>query len=149
MRHKVVHILPYAPDQLLRLVGDVEAYPQFVPWITGMRVWNRRDEGGGASQLDAETVVRFGPVRERFSTRVRRDPEAGEILVGLLHGPFRRLVNRWRIHPHPQGAQVEFEIDFEFKTKILHRLLAANFEHAVERLIGCFEDRARQLFGSA
>jgi coenzyme Q-binding protein COQ10 len=129
------------------LVGDVEAYPQFVPWITSMRVWNVRVGEQGETELDAEAGVGFSFLKERFSTRVRRDPAAGEITVNLLRGPFRRLFNRWRFHEHPDGTRVEFEIDFEFKSRLLQTLLAANFHHAVDRLIGCFEDRARALYG--
>ena len=129
------------------MVGDVRAYPEFVPWITSMRVWNERAGEHGDSQLDAEAGVGFSFLRERFSTRVRRDPVAGEITVSLLHGPFRRLLNRWTFFDDPKGARIEFDIDFEFKSRLLQTLLAANFQHAVERLIGCFEDRAKALYG--
>ena len=149
MRHAVVRILPYTPLQLMDLVGGVEAYPQFVPWITSMRVWNKRTDEHGETLLDAEAGVGFSFLRERFSTRVRRDPAASEITVNLLHGPFRQLFNRWKFHEDPAGTRVEFEIDFEFKSRLLQTLLAANFHHAVDRLIGCFEDRAKVLYGRA
>jgi coenzyme Q-binding protein COQ10 len=42
---------------------------------------------------------------------------------------------------------VEFDIDFQFKSRLLDGLLAANFHHAVERLMACFEDRAKALYG--
>jgi coenzyme Q-binding protein COQ10 len=147
LRHAVVRILPYAPDQLLDLVGDVDAYPQFVPWIRAMRTWNRRESAPGLRDLDAEVQVGFSFLKERFSTRVRRDANTRTITVSLLHGPFRRLLNHWRFSPHPNGTQVDFDIDFEFKSPLLDRMLKANFEHAVERLIACFEGRAAQLYG--
>ena len=75
MRHHVVRFLPYAPAQLLEMVGDVKAYPEFVPWITSMRVWNERTGEHGESQLDAEAGVGFSFLRERFSTR--RPPRSG------------------------------------------------------------------------
>ena len=46
MHHHVTRLLPYTPDQLFRLIGDVERYPEFVPWITSMRTWNARDSSG-------------------------------------------------------------------------------------------------------
>ena len=147
MRHAVTRILPYTPAQLLDLVGDVKAYPQFVPWITSMRIWNERADAQGETVLDAEAGVGFSFLRERFSTRVRRDPAACEITVSLLHGPFRKLFNRWKFREHPNGVIIDFEIDFEFKSRLLQTLLAANFHHAVDRLIGCFEDRAKTLYG--
>jgi coenzyme Q-binding protein COQ10 len=147
LRHRLTRELPYTPDQLFVLVGDVQAYPLFVPWITSMRVWNPREEAPGIDSVDAEASVGFAFLTERFSTRVRRDANTREITVSLIRGPFRRLDNRWRFSPHPSGTFVEFSIDFEFKSRLLEALLAANLGRAVERLIGCFEDRAKALYG--
>jgi len=147
LRHRLTRELPYTPDQLFTLVGDVQAYPLFVPWITSMRVWNPREEAEGVDSVDAEASVGFAFLTERFSTRVRRDANSREIAVSLIRGPFRRLDNRWRFSPHPSGTLVEFSIDFEFKSRLLEALLAANLSRAVERLIGCFEDRAKALYG--
>ena len=148
MHHHVTRILPYAPEQLFRLIGDVDRYPEFVPWITSMRTWNARDLEEGVDQLDAEAGVGFSFLRERFSTRVRRDGVNRQIDVGLLSGPFRKLTNRWRFIPEGEGTRVEFDIDFQFKSRLLEGLLSANFHHAVERLMTCFEDRAKALYGS-
>ena len=147
MRHTVSRVLPYTPEQLFELVGDVERYPDFVPWVTSMRVWNRRDDGAGVTGMDAEAGVGFSFLREPFSTRVKRDGPAKEVTVSLISGPFKHLLNQWRFTPNPAGTTVDFYIDFEFKSKLLTALLTANFSHAVERLMGCFEDRARALYG--
>lgn len=141
-------MLPYTPDQLFTLVGDVARYPEFVPWITSMRTWNARDLGAGADSLDAEAGVGFSFLRERFATRVRRDASQQQIDVSLLSGPFRKLANTWRFLPDEAGTRIEFDIDFQFKSRLLEGLLAANFHHAVEKLMGCFEDRAKALYGA-
>lgn len=148
MRHTLTKVLPYTPDQLFRLVGDVETYPQFVPWLTSMRTWNKREDSASVSSLDAEAGVGFSFLRERFSTHVRRDAVSRTVEVGLIRGPFKRLQNRWRFLPHPQGARVEFEIDFQFKSRLLDALLAANMDQAVRRLVACFEARAAELYGA-
>jgi coenzyme Q-binding protein COQ10 len=97
--------------------------------------------------LDAEAEVRFSVVRERFATRVRMDEAARSIDVSLISGPFRRLENRWRFKPEEGGVELTFEIDFEFGSRVLQGLFAANFEAAVTRLVGCFERRADDLYG--
>ena len=140
--------LPYEPRQLFDLVGDVERYPEFVPWVLRLRTWNPRAEGEGVSLVDAEAEVGFSFIHERFATRVRRDTPALAIDVDLISGPFRRLQNRWRFEPCPGGALLRFAIDFEFKTRLLDVLLAANLHHAVDRLVACFEARARALYGT-
>jgi coenzyme Q-binding protein COQ10 len=150
VRHHVSKILPYAPEQLFRLVGDVAAYPEFVPWITAMRTWNERKLSDGVEAVDAEAGVGFSFLKEKFSTRVRRDAHNRQIDVSLLAGPFRKLENRWRFLDAGHGCtRIEFDIDFVFKSRLLETLLRANFSQAVDKLIGCFEDRAKVLYGAA
>lgn len=140
-------MLPYTPEQLFELVGDVEAYPKFVPWITGMRTWNGRVDGA-VSTVDAEAQVGFSFLREKFATRVRCDRDALSINVSLLYGPFKRLSNGWRFLPEGEATRVEFVIDFAFKSALLDATLAANIDKAAGKLIACFEERARQLHGA-
>lgn len=146
--HHVTRVLAYTPDQLFTLVGDVAAYPQFVPWITSMQAGEVRAAGEGISTLDAEAGVGFSFLKERFATRVTRDAKARTITVALLSGPFRKLDNRWAFVEHPAGCKVVFDIDFQFKARMLDVLLKANFGYAVDKLIACFEERARQLYGA-
>lgn len=145
--HRVTRILPYAPDQLAALVADVQAYPEFVPWVTGMRTWNVRAEGPGVTVVDAEASVGFSMLKERFSTWVRHDRNAPKVEVGLIRGPFRHLKNRWEFFEDPGGTRVEFMIDFAFRSRILDAMLNANFDRAVGRLMACFEARAVALYG--
>ncbi|MFN3585613.1 type II toxin-antitoxin system RatA family toxin [Phenylobacterium sp.] len=148
MHHHVSKVLPYGPDQLFSLVGDVTRYPEFVPWVTALRTWNARTIAEGVDSLDAEASVGFSFLKERFATRVRRDAPNRQIDVHLLSGPFRKLVNRWRFIEAGEGAtRVEFDIEFQFKSRLLEGLLKANFHHAVEKLMDCFEARAALLYG--
>ena len=145
--HRVTRILPYQPDQLADLVADVRAYPDFVPWVTSMRTWNRREERPGVCVEDAEAGVGFSFLKERFSTWVRHDRNRPLVEVGLLRGPFHHLKNRWEFFPHPEGTRVEFFIDFAFKARLLDMMLQANFDRAVGKLMHCFEARAAALYG--
>ena len=143
----VTRVLPYSPEQLFELVGDVERYPEFVPWVATMRVWNRAQPAAGVTGLDAEAGVKFAFLKEKFATRVRRDANRRTIEVSLLYGPFKRLSNGWRFIPEGEVTRVEFVIDFAFKAKLLDAMLAANIDKAANKLIACFEDRARQVYG--
>lgn len=145
--HRVTRILPYRPEELFALVGGVRAYPEFVPWISSIRVWNERETAPGVTELDAEAQVGFAMIKERFSTSVKRDCNRRTIEVKLIRGPFRYLRNEWTFVPDDGGTRVEFFIDFEFRSKILDTVLQANFDPAANRLIGCFEKRAAQLYG--
>jgi coenzyme Q-binding protein COQ10 len=147
VRHHVVRVLPYQPDQLFDLVGDVGRYPEFVRWITAMEAEPAVETEPGVSVLDAEAAVGFSFLKERFATRVKRDAIRRQIDVRLLSGPFKHLYNRWRFLPHPSGTEVVFDIDFEFKSRMLDMMLKANFGTAVEKLMESFEARAKALYG--
>ena len=147
MRHQVTRILPYAPEQLFELVGDVGRYPEFVPHLKSIRVWDQRSDGTGLSTLKAEAAVGFALFQERFSTLVRRDRERLTVDVSLLSGPFHHLTNRWRFAPHRAATEVDFFIDFQFRSKLLDAVLAANFERGVDRIMSAFDERARHLYG--
>lgn len=145
--HRVTKVLPYTPAQLADLIADVRAYPEFVPWVTAMQAWNAREEAPGVSLIDAEAAVGFSFLTERFSTWVRHDRNRSMVEVGLIHGPFRHLNNRWEFFPDPTGARLEFMIDFAFKSRLLDGVLQANFDRAVGKLMACFEARAAELYG--
>lgn len=147
MRHHLVRLLPYQPGQLFSLVGDVDHYPDFVRWITSMQTGPVQEPEPGVTVLDAQAGVGFSFLKERFSTRVKRDANRLQIDVSLLEGPFKRLYNRWKFLPHPDGTEVVFDIDFEFKSRLLDAMLKANMSLAVEKLIGAFEERAIALYG--
>lgn len=113
-----------------------------------MRIWNEREVSEGVRTFDAEAAVGFSFLRERFSTRVTLDRSSSVpvIEVQLIRGPFRRLANRWEFHAVKQGTRIVFDIDFEFRSRLLEMTLAANFERAVNRLMACFEARAAALY---
>jgi len=146
-RYHVVRILPYAPDVLFEMVGDVARYPEFIRWITAMNAQPAQETEPDVTVLDAEASVGFSFLTERFSTRVRRDAARRQIDVSLLSGPFKRLYNRWKFLPHADGTEIVFDIDFEFKSRMLDLMLKANFASAVNKLIGSFEERAKVLYG--
>ena len=67
---RVIRILPYRPGQLFDLIADVEAYPEFLPWVSSVRTWNHTEPKDGIRSVDAEARVGFSIVRETFATRV-------------------------------------------------------------------------------
>lgn len=146
-RHRVTRILPFQPEQLFDLVAGVDAYPEFVPWITGMHVEPLQQLGPGVDRVEATSRVGFAFLTEQFTTEVTRDRNRRAIRVRLVEGPFKRLENDWNFEPHPTGCKVIFYIDFQFRSKMLDFVLAANFDRAVDRLIACFEARAEKLYG--
>ena len=142
--HAERRALDYSPAQLYDLVADVARYPEFLPWCLAARVRER-----SSKRVVADLVIGFKMVRERFTSYVDLDSEARRIDVSYAEGPFKYLRNHWVFLPHERGCEIDFYVDFEFRSKILQKLIEVLFHEAVKRMVGAFEARAKQLYGPA
>jgi coenzyme Q-binding protein COQ10 len=140
--HAETRLLPYTPEQLFALVADVERYPEFLPWCVGARIRERE-----TNLVVADLVIGFRMFRERFTSRVGLDPPR-RIDVSYAEGPFRYLNNHWAFVPEPGGCRVDFFVDFEFKSRVLQKVIEVLFGEAVRRMVTAFEKRARDLYGA-
>ena len=139
--------MPYAPDDLCRLVGDVREYPKFIPWLQSMRVTNEQPRAEGGWQGVAEATVGWKAITERFATSVRCEPAKGEVEVALVSGPFHALDNRWEFKPHERGSLVRFWISYQFKNPVLQAVVAANKDKLVGRIMNAFVREADRRLG--
>jgi coenzyme Q-binding protein COQ10 len=142
--------LPFAPADLCRLVGDVRAYPKFIPWLKSLRVLREAPLPEQGWQGTAEAVVGWKAITERFATDVRCDPAKGEVDVTLVKGPFRTLENRWRFSDDGAGgAKVKFWIAYEFKNPVLQAVVTANRDVVAARIMGAFVAEAERRLSPA
>lgn len=142
--HTETRLLPYSADLMFSIVADVERYPEFLPWCTGLRVLSRAKDGE-RDVLIAEMMVGYRALRERYTSRVALDPAARSIDVVQTNGPFRILENHWHFVPKEKGCEVTFRIDFEFKNRLLNMVAGQAFEHVLFKMADAFEARAKQL----
>lgn len=160
-RHSEDRNLPYAAHQIWDLVADVARYPEFLPWTAAARIRARRplpERGPGAELMEADLVISFKVFRERFGSRVVLLPAESRIETEYLDGPFRYLKSFWQIDPDPGadlgagptgGCRVRFEVDFEFRNRVLQAVIGVVFDEAMRRVVGAFEKRAAALYGGA
>ena len=96
--------------------------------------------------IEADLLVGFKMLRERFTSRVTLN-EPNSIQVEYLDGPFRYLNNHWIFKPTKDGCVIDFFIDFEFRSRLLQRLIGPLFTEAVRRMVSAFDNRALALYG--
>ena len=134
-------LVGYTPEQMFDLVADVDRYPDFLPWCVGAKVKTRTE-----TLLHADLTIGFGPFRESFTSRVELE-RPHRIRVQYENGPFRYLNNQWVFIADPRGVQVDFWVDFEFRSRMLQRAIGVVFNEAVKRMVGAFLKRAREIYG--
>ena len=130
------------------LVVDMEKYPLFVPLCTALKVRSRTDKGDGVSVVIAAMTVAYKMIQQTFVTRDTLDRPNLKILVEYLDGPFSHLQNRWVFHPTGENScEVEFFIDYEFKSRMLAMVMGAMFDTAFRKFSAAFEQRADRIYG--
>ena len=138
----------HAAADMFDLVADVERYPEFVPMCRDLKVRQRTPEEEGIEVIVADMTVSFKLVRETFRSRVTLDRPKLKILVEYLQGPFSHMQNRWTFKPAgDEACEIEFFIDYEFKSRTLGMLMGAMFDTAFRRFATAFEHRADQVYG--
>jgi coenzyme Q-binding protein COQ10 len=124
------------------LVADVERYPEFLPWVSAIRV---RSNSG--TEMVADMIVGFKGLRETFTSRVEKQ-RATHVHVDYVDGPLKHLSNDWRFRSDGAGGVlIDFEVDFAFKNRLFEALAGQMFDAALRKMIGAFEGRAAQLYG--
>ena len=144
--HKERREVLHSPEQLFDLVSNIESYPEFLPWCAGVRV-RERGKAGENDIVIADVLISYKMFREKFRSRVELDPQALTIDVEYLNGPFKHLNNHWRFEPKGEGTTVDFAVDFEFKSRVMDRMVSGMFDRAVHKVVTAFFDRADELYG--
>ncbi len=124
------------------LVADVARYPEFLPWVSAIRV--RQD---GETEMLADMIVGFKSLRETFSSRVVKTPKTS-IIVDYLDGPMKHLHNGWKFEDVASGGStVDFTVDFSFRNRVFEALAGQFFDSALRKMTGAFIERADELYG--
>ena len=146
--HAETKTLPYSSDQMYALVADVGSYPEFLPWTAAARVRSVTEQDDGSQLMEADLVVSFKVFRERFGSRVRLYEEAQRIETEYLDGPFKYMRSNWTFNDLEEGgSEVNFDVDFAFKNRILQGAAEIFFYEAMRRIVRAFETRAHALHG--
>jgi coenzyme Q-binding protein COQ10 len=145
--HSESRRVPYDADLMFAVVAEVERYPEFLPWVTGLKVLSR-EKKAGKEIVAAEMTVGFAALRERYTSRIVLDPGARTIDVTQSEGVFRHLDTRWRFTPDgadKKACRIDFFIDYAFKSRLLNLVAGTAFHQVAGQMVRAYEARARAL----
>lgn len=146
-KHRETRRLPWSAAEMFDLVADIGRYPEFLPWVQGMRVGPVQAQADGSSVVVADMIVGFRMIREKFTSRVTlRRPLS--VHVDYLDGPMKHLFNDWTFRDAGGGGcEIDFAVDFEFRNKAFETLAGMVFTQAFEKMVSAFVARAEALYG--
>ena len=133
----------YSPAEMYRLVVDVDAYPQFLPWCDKARVVSHEDNG-----MVAEIGIAFGGIHQTFTTRNIHVVDQ-QVTIKLVKGPFSKLEGDWNFVPlgvDQRACRVELVLQYGFDST-LGRLISPVFDKIASNMVDAFINRAKQVYG--
>lgn len=137
-------IEPYNTKQIFDLVNDINAYPEFVPDCTQSGVLEQHND-----RLVAFIEVAKLGFRKRFITE-NTFIQDKRINIQLIDGPFNYLTGRWHFIPlDPTGCQIVFNLQFQFKSRLLEYAFAPLFREIMCSMVQAFSLRAKQVYQNA
>ena len=139
---KIIHCKKH---QLIKMVLDIEKYPEFVPWCIEGNI-NDKKESKDLIEIKGDLKVGKLFLSQTYASLVIYFKEKDKIIVTSLDGPLKNLKNEWRFKDVNGATQLEFDIDFEIKNKILNSIMKNYFNLGLKKIADAFEKRAYDLF---
>ena len=141
----IVKRIPCSKDNLIKMVLDIEKYPEFVPWCVSGKIHNLK-KNKDVIEIIADLTIGKSFFKETYKSHVIYKQKLDQILVKNIDGPLKYLENKWSFKEIGKESEIDFSIDFELKNKILNLLMIKSFEIGLKKIAESFEKRAVELF---
>ena len=137
--------IPCSKDNLIKMVLDIEKYPEFVPWCLNGKIHSTKNKGNKI-EIIADLTIGKSFFNETYKSFVIYEKSSNLIQVTNMDGPLKHLENKWYFKEKGNNSEVDFHVDFELKNKILNILMIKSFDIGLKKIADAFEKRAAQLF---
>jgi len=135
-------------ENLIKMVLDIEKYPDFVPWCLEGKIHEKTDKGDKI-EIKADLTIGKSFFKDTYKSLVIYNKSNESIYVTNIDGPLKHLENKWFFRQDGDSSEVEFHVDFELKNKILNILMIKSFDLGLKKIANAFEKRANDLFKSS
>ena len=139
--------IPCSKENLIKMVLDIEKYPEFVPWCLNGKIYRKNDKGDRI-EITADLTIGKSFFNETYKSFIIYEKSTDSIHVTNMQGPLKYLENRWFFKQIGNNSEIDFHIDFELKNKILNLLMVKSFDIGLKKIADAFEKRAIELFKS-
>ena len=138
-------IIPCKKTDLIKMILDIEKYPEFVPWCLNGKI-HKRDDRADMIEMEADLTVGKKFLNQTYKSHVTYYKEKDKIIVNNIGGPLKHLSNEWLIKEINNQSEINFKIDFEIKNIVYNMIMTKSFDIGLKNIADAFEKRAIQLF---
>ena len=131
-------------ENLIKMVLDIEKYPEFVPWCLNGKIHTKKEKENRI-EIVADLTIGKSFFNETYKSFVIYDKLTDTIKVTNMNGPLKHLENKWFFKKVGENSEIDFNIDFELKSKILNLFMTKSFDIGLRKIADAFEKRAIDL----
>ena len=132
-------------ENLIKMVLDIEKYPEFVPWCLNSKIYSKIDKDDKV-EIIADLTIGKSFFNETYKSFVIYYKSTDKIHVSNIDGPLKHLENKWNFIAKGEKSEVNFHVNFELKNKILRILMIKSFDIGLKKIADAFENRAIDLY---
>ena len=140
--------IPCSKENLIKMVLDIEKYPEFVPWCINGKIHDKNDKGNKI-EIIADLTIGKSFFSETYKSFVTYEKSSDSIHVTNIDGPLKYLENKWFFNQKGNNSEVNFQVEFELKNIILNLFMIKYFDKGLKKIVDAFEKRAIELFKSS
>ena len=138
-------IIPCKKKDLIKMILDIEKYPEFVPWCLSGKI-HKKEDMNDMIEMEADLTVGKKFINQTYKSHVTYYKEKDKIIVNNIGGPLKHLSNEWEIREVNNQSEVIFKIDFEIKNVFYNMIMKKSFDQGLKTIADAFEKRAIILF---
>ena len=138
-------IIACKKNDLIKMILDIEKYPEFVPWCLNGKV-HKINDMDDIIEIEADLTVGKKFLNQTYKSHVTYYKNKDKILVNNIGGPLKHLKNVWEIKEINNQSEVDFSIDFEIKNVFYNMIMKKSFDKGLNEIANAFEKRAMKLF---
>jgi len=135
-------LVPFSAEQMYKLVADVDAYQDFLPWCGHSEMLSREGD-----VIVGTVTISKGGINKSFTTENHLQ-ENEQIEVKLVDGPFKKLDGFWRFEALKEGAcKVSLDLEYEFASRLLGLVVGPVFNQVANNMVDSFVKQAKVAYG--
>lgn len=133
-------LLPYAIEDIYRLINEVEAYPQYMEGCVGAEILEQTE-----TTMQARLDLAKAGINHSLTTRnLLQAPHS--VKMSLVDGPFSSFSGEWQLQKlNSQACKVTLNLQFKIENRVLGLAAKALFNPMADNLVDAVVRRAKQV----
>ena len=143
-KYNYQQVQDYTAKQIFDLVMDIAKYPAFLPWVSKAKILASNN-----NIKIAELFVSFKGFGYSYISEVtyNKNGKSYYVTAKANNGLFKSLWSHWIISEiDDKSCKVDFSIQFQFKSRLLHKVVGGIFKPTAQQMLDRFAERAKEIY---